>query len=58
MARGKVKVLRANGQVILETILTDRLRIQIPENLRPMFTLPQRIKVTIDRVGEQKQNVA
>jgi hypothetical protein len=51
MARGKVKILKANGQIVLETTITNRLRIQIPANLRNIVNPPQLVKVTIERIG-------
>ena len=55
MPRGIVKVLRANGSIILETVLTENLRIQIPSNLKEIVSPPVRIKVTIEKLGELKK---
>jgi hypothetical protein len=51
MSRGIVKVLKANGVVILETVITDSLRIQVPSNLKPLFNTPERVRVTIEKVN-------
>jgi hypothetical protein len=55
MSRGKVEVLKANGSIVLLTTMTDRLRIQVPANLKPMINPPQKIKVTIEKVDQKNE---
>jgi hypothetical protein len=54
MSRGIVKVLRANGSIILEATISSNMRIQIPSNLKAVVNPPLKVKVTIERLDGKK----
>ena len=50
MSRGKVRILKVNGQIILETTITKNLRIQIPTQLKTTIQTPALVRVTIEKI--------
>jgi hypothetical protein len=55
MPRGKVKILKANGEaVILETTIGVDYRFSIPQAIRSLVDPKETVQITIKKVEEVK----
>ena len=55
MPRGKVKILRADGEtIVLETTIGVDYRFSIPRSIRSLVDPKETVRVTIKKVEEVK----
>ena len=55
MPRGEVKILKANGEVIiLETTIGVDYRFSIPKAIRSLIDPQEKVRITVKKVEEVK----
>lgn len=59
MARGKVKVLKANGtSIIMELTVGKGYRFTIPNSIRSLLKPEEKVKITIEKALKEKSKGA